>query len=418
MAAKCSVCLEETTAGAGVVCPSNPAHAVCGACLPGFLRQVQPAELEASLGDVPCPSRCGGRWHLADLKPFLDVDTLVAFASTLGAGMYEALSRRRRAEEDEELMRAAVAAQPPAARVQRLRALVTERDLAPACPRCFAAFIDFDGCFALTCARCRAGVCALCLADCGADAHAHVRALHGGELFDDGEQTAFRSACRKRSALNVVRRVQWLRDTPELQRALVDALADDLGVTGLTAAQLWVRAGVPAVGAGSWQALHAAAVRGKVAVVAAMVHGGCSVNATAEYNRTLLQQAAFHGQVRLLEWLLDHGADATLTSTGLFGGTALHHAARMGTAEAVHCLMRAPGFAECANMLDKRGWTPLHLAATGGHREVVDIMLREGADPCTLSADGRTADQLWVYHQGHSTVPTGLRDTHDLTDRW
>ena len=46
--------------------------------------------------------------------------------------------------------------------------------LTDACPRCQAAFVDFDDCFALTCARCPCGFCAWCLADCGADAHRHV----------------------------------------------------------------------------------------------------------------------------------------------------------------------------------------------------------------------------------------------------
>ena len=39
--------------------------------------------------------------------------------------------------------------------------------------------VDFDGCFALNCSRCRAAFCAYCLADCGKDAHMHVgRGLH------------------------------------------------------------------------------------------------------------------------------------------------------------------------------------------------------------------------------------------------
>ena len=44
------------------------------------------------------------------------------------------------------------------------------------CPRdvCKTAFIDFDGCFALTCSRCRCGFCAYCLQDCSTDAHQHV----------------------------------------------------------------------------------------------------------------------------------------------------------------------------------------------------------------------------------------------------
>ena len=45
------------------------------------------------------------------------------------------------------------------------------------CPRCGSVFGQFTGCAALTCAYagCHAHFCAFCLADCGGDAHPHVR---------------------------------------------------------------------------------------------------------------------------------------------------------------------------------------------------------------------------------------------------
>jgi hypothetical protein len=42
------------------------------------------------------------------------------------------------------------------------------------CPRCRVAFLDFNGCMAVTCGNCSAAFCAICTADCGTDAHAHV----------------------------------------------------------------------------------------------------------------------------------------------------------------------------------------------------------------------------------------------------
>ncbi len=52
------------------------------------------------------------------------------------------------------------------------------------CPRCKAAFYDYDGCNALKCGvpECGAGFCAICLKDCGHDAHAHIYAGHQGEI--------------------------------------------------------------------------------------------------------------------------------------------------------------------------------------------------------------------------------------------
>lgn len=60
--------------------------------------------------------------------------------------------------------------------VERHRQYIVNRILTLACPRCSQAFVDFTGCFALTCAsqRCGATFCAYCLLDCGSDAHAHV----------------------------------------------------------------------------------------------------------------------------------------------------------------------------------------------------------------------------------------------------
>lgn len=57
---------------------------------------------------------------------------------------------------------------------ERLRLEIIEEILTLRCPRCKCAFIDYSGCAALTCCKCSAGFCALCLQDCGSDAHQHV----------------------------------------------------------------------------------------------------------------------------------------------------------------------------------------------------------------------------------------------------
>ncbi len=79
-----------------------------------------------------------------------------------------------------------------AAELERLRAMdareravlqarrhIEEEILLLRCPRpgCRRAFLDFDGCFALSCSSCPCKFCGWCLRDCGdGDAHAHVRA--------------------------------------------------------------------------------------------------------------------------------------------------------------------------------------------------------------------------------------------------
>jgi len=53
------------------------------------------------------------------------------------------------------------------------------------CPRCKMVFYDYEGCNALKCGKsgCGAAFCAICLEDCGSDAHPHVL-KHHGNYFD------------------------------------------------------------------------------------------------------------------------------------------------------------------------------------------------------------------------------------------
>jgi hypothetical protein len=64
------------------------------------------------------------------------------------------------------------------------------------CPRCELVFVDFVGCFALKCPSCSCGFCALCLADCGSDAHSHVAQCGAGRLHSTyfGTDSVFANA--------------------------------------------------------------------------------------------------------------------------------------------------------------------------------------------------------------------------------
>jgi len=55
------------------------------------------------------------------------------------------------------------------------RLFIAENILTLCCPRCKVPFIDFEGCFAISCHACNCQFCAWCLKDCGLDAHSHVK---------------------------------------------------------------------------------------------------------------------------------------------------------------------------------------------------------------------------------------------------
>lgn len=65
------------------------------------------------------------------------------------------------------------------------------------CPRCQKVFDDYDGCNALRCG-CGAAFCAVCLQDCGTDAHEHIR-THG----DMYEKNLFQQAKLQRERATI-----------------------------------------------------------------------------------------------------------------------------------------------------------------------------------------------------------------------
>ena len=72
--------------------------------------------------------------------------------------------------------------------------------------RCRQVFLDFEGCFALTCGRCGCGFCAYCLADCGQDAHSHVALCpsnisEGRQVFSTAETFGRARKIRQRESL-------------------------------------------------------------------------------------------------------------------------------------------------------------------------------------------------------------------------
>ncbi len=177
-------------------------------------------------------------------------------------------------------------------------------------------------------------------------------------------------------------------------------------------------------GARMGDALHEAVLGGHGEIVTDLLENGASTNAQdTTCGQTPLRLAASRGDLDIIRATIEHGADVEAIDDN--EATALHFAAAFNQAGAIDVLVEAGANIEAR---DGQGCTPLHNAAwclgvealtalldhganvniqdddlrtsltraavkagTQGAAEVVDILLRSGADETVLTSNGETA---------------------------
>eukprot|EP00808_Paulinella_micropora_P006437 g20579.t1 len=217
----CGICFEYCQRQQSVSCSKE--HSVCQDC---FTRVLEAAGAPNTLrrylderANVRCPAdKC------------TEVFTLQQLANRLDKPQFEKLLNIQKVAHEQSVLPAALAAERKKMRAEferiqaicdqdereaaRMRLDIIENVLVLKCPRCSAAFLDFSGCFALTCSRanCQAGFCAWCLQDCGNNnAHSHVascpenKSARGRDVF--GTQEAFDRHHEERRAREVRKRL-------------------------------------------------------------------------------------------------------------------------------------------------------------------------------------------------------------------
>lgn len=133
-----------------------------------------------------------------------------------------------------------------------------------------------------------------------------------------------------------------------------------------------------------------------------LLDNGASVNQYDSSGRTLLANAAYSGNLDVVNLLISRGANMELEDN--HGQTALTLAARQGHTKVVNCLI---GCEANINHTDHDGWTALRSAAWGGHSEVVSALLYAGAKVDCADADGRTALRAAAWG-GHEDIVLNL----------
>lgn len=131
-----------------------------------------------------------------------------------------------------------------------------------------------------------------------------------------------------------------------------------------------------------------------------LIMAGANVNALIQGNRPLVEIARFPGRICEFKFLLEQGADFTLTE--ICGDTALHNAVAGCNSEAVKILLALKA---SVTVLNNSGRTPLEDFVFGGRKaalqqpfettlsallEILDLLLSAGADINPIASYGIT----------------------------
>lgn len=107
--------------------------------------------------------------------------------------------------------------------------------------------------------------------------------------------------------------------------------------------------------------------------------------------------AAYFGQFKCVEFLIEKGAPLNRASNNAFNVTPLHSATAIQHLELVSLLIRKGAN---VNARQVNGITPLHTAAHYGNQELVNILIKAGADPKCKTNDGKTPLNM-AFENGH-----------------
>ena len=200
----CTVCFCDYDLGEGLECtpPGGVAHFLCNDCLGNYvvdqvtidgeeakLRRFEQRQgvrcamfIDPRAGQPLVPGACcAPAFTDAALAAHLPDATFASYfrAKTKVAEQRIELQAKLNAAAEVARLQAELARRDEDQRAAQVRTHIIEKILNPSCPRCGQAFIDFEGCFALSCSRVGCtlpphGFCAYCLHDAQGDAHAHV----------------------------------------------------------------------------------------------------------------------------------------------------------------------------------------------------------------------------------------------------
>ncbi len=155
-----------------------------------------------------------------------------------------------------------------------------------------------------------------------------------------------------------------------------------------------------------WAAYHS-----DVEMTKALLAAGAAVDVANHYGVTPLLQASRNGDVEVMRALLEAGADPTRWHAE--GETPLMAAARTGKVDAVQLLLSKGSFVNAADPYQEE--TALMWASAEGHLEVVNALLKAGADPNLKAHVSAITERSHADHPsgGFTALMFAVREGHE-----
>jgi ankyrin repeat protein len=144
-------------------------------------------------------------------------------------------------------------------------------------------------------------------------------------------------------------------------------------------------------------ALHLAAQAGSASVIRSLADASADIDAVDRTDSTALHVAADHGQLSCVEALVKAGCN--IDRVDMHGATALIRCIKQAPLNSahglhiavLHALLKAGAVVDASYM---RGTTALHIAAQKGHKEIIEALIKYGADRRVKDENGETPADL------------------------